>query len=144
MQLNKGLVGFLTHSGYAHGGNGYEGIAFLLSQFRESGLKDPADPDHGIDLKALAMRYVEEYARYKSKKKTTGSLDIQKIPGVNHPVFKDRPVNHDPREVLGIGSARKIDELEIHWPAPSKQIAKLSDLPISRYVRVEENGGIRE
>lgn len=25
---------------------------------------------------------------------------IQKIPGVNHPVFKDKPVNHDPREVF--------------------------------------------
>src|SRR5204863_2855336 len=99
VQLNKALVGFLTHSGYAHGGNGYEGIAFLLEQFRDSGLKDPTDPGHGIDLKALAMRYVDEYARYKSQKKTAGSLDIQKIPGVNHPVFKDRPVNHDPREV---------------------------------------------
>jgi succinyl-CoA synthetase alpha subunit len=99
VQLNKGLVGFLTHSGYAHGGNGYEGIAFLLAQFRDSGLKDPTDPGHGIDLTALAMRYVDEYARYKSQKKTAGSLDIQKIPGVNHPVFKDRPVNYDPREV---------------------------------------------
>ena len=99
VQLNKGLVGFLTHTGYAHGGNGYEGIAFLLEQFRDSGLKDPTDPGHGIDLKALALRYVDEYAAYKSNKKTTGSLDIQKIPGVNHPVFKDRPVNHDPREV---------------------------------------------
>ena len=58
VQLNKGLVGFLTHSGYAHGGNGYEGIAFLLEQFRDSGLADPTDPKHGIDLRALAMRYV--------------------------------------------------------------------------------------
>ena len=99
VQLNKCLVGFLTHSGFAHGGNGYEGIAFLLDQFRDAGLKDPTDARHGVDLQALAMRYVEEYARYKSKKKTTGSLDIQKIPGVNHPVFKDRPVNYDPREV---------------------------------------------
>jgi hypothetical protein len=99
VQLNKCLVGFLTHSGFAHGGNGYEGIAFLLDQFRDAGLKDPTDAGHGIDLQALAMRYVEEYARYKSQKKTTGSLDIQKIPGVNHPVFKDRPVNYDPREV---------------------------------------------
>jgi hypothetical protein len=99
VQLNKCLVGFLTHSGFAHGGNGYEGIAFLLDQFRDAGLDDPTDAAHGIDLAMLAMRYVEEYARYKSKKKTTGSLDIQKIPGVNHPVFKDRPVNYDPREV---------------------------------------------
>ena len=46
------------------------------------------------------MRYVKAYAGYKSSKKNTGSLDIQKIPGVNHPVFKDKPVNHDPREVF--------------------------------------------
>src|ERR1700730_16050099 len=26
-------------------------------------------------------------------------LDIHKIPGVNHPVFKDNPVNYDSREV---------------------------------------------
>lgn len=100
VQLNKGLVGFLTHSGYAHGGNGYEGIAFLIEQFKGSGLKDPGDPNHGIDLKALAQRYVKSYADYKANKKNAGSLDIQKIPGVNHPVFKDKPINHDPREVF--------------------------------------------
>lgn len=100
VQLNKALVGFLTHTGYAHGGNGYEGIAFLLDQFKDSGLEDPGDPNHGIDLWALAHRYVKGYAEYKSTQKSSGSLDIQKIPGVNHPVFKDKPVNHDPREVF--------------------------------------------
>ena len=100
VQLNKALVGFLTHTGYAHGGNGYEGIAFLIEQFKDAGLQDPGNPDHGIDLHALAHRYVKAYASYKSTKKNTGSLDIQKIPGVNHPVFKDKPVNHDPREVF--------------------------------------------
>jgi hypothetical protein len=99
VQLNKAMVGFLTHSGYAHGGNGYEGIAFLIDQFRGSDLSNPGEPRHGIDLQGLASRYVEEYARYKSTKKSTGSLEIQKIPGVNHPVFKDKPVNLDPREV---------------------------------------------
>ena len=34
VQLNKAMLGFLTHCGYAHGGNGYEGVAFLLEQFR--------------------------------------------------------------------------------------------------------------
>ena len=52
--------------------------------------------------------------------------------------------SHDPREVLGIGAARKIDELEIHWPAPSKQIAKFTELPVNRYIHIAENGGIRE
>ena len=93
------MIGFLTHSGYAHGGNGYEGIAFLIDQFRGSDLSDPGEPRHGVDLQDLASRYVEEYARYKSTKKSSGSLEIQKIPGVNHPVFKDKPVNLDPREV---------------------------------------------
>ena len=31
VQLNKGLVGFLTHTGYTHGGNGYEGSRFFWS-----------------------------------------------------------------------------------------------------------------
>ncbi|PYV78422.1 MAG: CRTAC1 family protein [Acidobacteria bacterium] len=52
--------------------------------------------------------------------------------------------SHDPREVLGIGLAKKIDELEIHWPAPSKQIAKFTDVPVNRYIRVAETGGIRD
>jgi len=100
VQLNKALVGFLSHTGYTHGGNGYEGIAFLNEQFRDSGLVDPADRQHGIDLAALASKSAAVYAQYKAQRKTVGSLDIAKIPGVNHPVFKDKPVNHDPREVF--------------------------------------------
>ena len=134
VQLNKGLVGFLTHSGYAHGGNGYEGIAFLLARFRDSGLKDPADPHHGIDLKALAMRYVDEYARYKSKKKTAGSLDIQKIPGVNHPVFKDRPVNHDPREVYVRDLFAKRGEYNVFHEYYHALVQALFDAGVSRNV----------
>jgi succinyl-CoA synthetase alpha subunit len=99
VQLNKAMIGFLSHTGFAHGGNGYEGIAFLVDQFRDTGLADPGDPEHGIDLKALSARYAAEYANYRSSKRADGSLDLQMIPGVNHPVFKDKPVNYDPREV---------------------------------------------
>jgi succinyl-CoA synthetase alpha subunit len=134
VQLNKGLVGFLTHTGYAHGGNGYEGIAFLLEQFRDSGLKDPTDPGHGIDLKALASRYVDEYATYKSKKKTTGSLDIQKIPGVNHPVFKDRPVNYDPREVYVRELFAKRGEYNVFHEYYRALVQALFDAGVSRNV----------
>jgi len=52
--------------------------------------------------------------------------------------------SHDPREVLGVGLARRVDELEIHWPAPSKQVDKFTELPLNRYIRVAETGGIRE
>jgi len=50
--------------------------------------------------------------------------------------------SHDPRQVLGIGSAGKIDELEIHWPGPSKQVDKLTNPPINQYIRVVEGKGI--
>lgn len=52
--------------------------------------------------------------------------------------------SHDPREVLGLGAATRVDELEIHWPAPSNQVSKFSNLPIDRYIRIVEKGGIRE
>jgi hypothetical protein len=39
VQINKAMVGFLTHSGYSHGGNGFEGIAFLLSSSRTWSLR---------------------------------------------------------------------------------------------------------
>jgi succinyl-CoA synthetase alpha subunit len=100
VQLNKAMLGFLTHSGYAHGGNGYEGIAFLIEQFRDVPLSDPGDSAHGIDLKALAEQYVEGYSEHKTKAKAAGSLDFHKIPGVHHPVFRDKAINQDPREVF--------------------------------------------
>jgi hypothetical protein len=52
--------------------------------------------------------------------------------------------SHDPREVLGIGTAAKIDELEIHWPGPSTRVDKFKDLPIDRYVRIVEGKGLAE
>jgi len=50
--------------------------------------------------------------------------------------------SHDPREVLGIGKAAKIDEIEIHWPAPSKRIEKITSVPVNQYVHIVEGKGI--
>lgn len=99
VQLNKATIGFLSHCGYAHGGNGYEAVAFLIEQFKESSLVDPGDSNHGIDLEALAAKTAANYAQYKSERARGGGTALQKIPGVNHPVFKDKAVNHDPREL---------------------------------------------
>jgi succinyl-CoA synthetase alpha subunit len=97
VQINKAMVGFLTHCGYSHGGNGFEGIAFLLDQFRGVDLKDPADPHHGLDLKAMATAFVE---RYKSRKSREGVEGPGPLPGVHHPIFRGKPINFDPRERL--------------------------------------------
>lgn len=98
VQINKGFVGMLTHTGFAHGGNGYEAVAFLIDQFKNAGLKDPAKEGHGIDLKALATKYSKDYADYKKREKAAGNIDYAKVPCVNHPVFKGKDVNYDPRE----------------------------------------------
>lgn len=98
VQINKAFIGFLTHTGFAHGGNGYEAIAFLIDRFKENGLKDPSDKAHGLDLKAVAEEYSAWYRGYKVDQKAVGNIDYMKIPCVNHPVFKGKPVNYDPRE----------------------------------------------
>ncbi len=134
VQLNKALIGFLTHSGYAHGGNGYEGIAFLVEQFKGSGLVDPSARTHGIDLKAMATKSVEQYAKYKAQKKTVGSLDIAKLPGVNHPVFKDKPVNYDPREVFIAKLFEERGESNIFHQFYRALVQQLYDAGVSRNV----------
>lgn len=98
VQVNKSFVGFLTHTGFAHGGNGYEAIEFLIDRFKGSKLKDPANPEHGVNLKGIADEYAKWYSNYKAEQKAIGNIDYQKIPCINHPVFKGKDVNYDPRE----------------------------------------------
>ncbi|MCC6503210.1 MAG: citryl-CoA lyase, partial [Deltaproteobacteria bacterium] len=98
VQINKAFVGFLTHTGFAHGGNGFEAIAFLIDRFKGRGLKDPSSKKHGIDLKAIANEYAKGYAKYKADQKSLGNIEYMKVPCVNHPVFKGKDVNYDPRE----------------------------------------------
>jgi enediyne biosynthesis protein E4 len=50
--------------------------------------------------------------------------------------------SHDPREVIGIGSSTQIDELEIHWPAPSTRVEKFTNLAPGRYIHIIEGKGI--
>ena len=48
--------------------------------------------------------------------------------------------SHDPREILGLGSATKVTSLEIRWP--SGQIDRLNNLPVNRYITVIEGKGV--
>jgi len=44
--------------------------------------------------------------------------------------------SHDPREVLGIGKAAKIESIEIKWP--SGKVDKLVNPPINQYIKIVE------
>jgi hypothetical protein len=50
--------------------------------------------------------------------------------------------SHDPREVIGLGTATTLDWLEIKWPLPSGKVERLEGLPVDRYVKIVEGKGI--
>jgi hypothetical protein len=50
--------------------------------------------------------------------------------------------SHDPREVIGLGAATKLDWLEIKWPPPSGRVERIENPPMDRYVRIVEGKGI--
>ncbi|MGH9845537.1 MAG: ASPIC/UnbV domain-containing protein [Blastocatellia bacterium] len=48
--------------------------------------------------------------------------------------------SHDPRELLGLGAAKKVDWLEVRWPAPSKRVDRFEDITADRYYKLREGG----
>jgi hypothetical protein len=46
--------------------------------------------------------------------------------------------SHDPREILGVGKAARIDSVEIKWP--SGRVDKLTNVAPNKYVKVVEGG----
>jgi hypothetical protein len=46
--------------------------------------------------------------------------------------------SHDPREVLGLGKANKLDWLEIQWPRPGQRVDRFSSVPTNQYLSVIE------
>lgn len=44
--------------------------------------------------------------------------------------------SHDPREILGIGKAAKIDSIEIKWP--SGRVDKVTNPPLRKYIKIVE------
>ena len=49
--------------------------------------------------------------------------------------------SHDPRLVLGLGAATKLDWVEVAWPLPSGRVERYSGLAVDRYARLVEGQG---
>jgi hypothetical protein len=47
--------------------------------------------------------------------------------------------SHDPREILGVGAATKIDSIEIRWPSGATD--RLTKVPLNKYIKVVEGAG---
>jgi len=48
---------------------------------------------------------------------------------------------HDPRMVLGLGKATKVDSLEVRWPQPGGGVERFRDVPADRYITIVEGQG---
>jgi enediyne biosynthesis protein E4 len=48
---------------------------------------------------------------------------------------------HDPREILGLGTAGRADWVEVRWPAPSGLVERYSGLASDRYATLVEGAG---
>lgn len=133
VQINKAMIGFLTHSGYSHGGNGFEGMAFLLDQFKGADLQDPTDPNHALDLKAMARDFALKYKREKANAKELGT-EVRALPGVHHPVFKGKAENFDPRERFIAEFMEKRGDYNIFHAYYREVVRALFEVGASRYV----------
>lgn len=133
VQINKAMIGFLTHTGFAHGGNGFEGIQFLIEQFGNTKLEDAGNPKHGLDLKAMGTRFAEVFGAEKKARRGIGE-GVRNIPGVNHPVFKGQVVNKDPREVYLAGLFKERGESNVFHDFYSALVQALYDTGVTANV----------
>ena len=134
VQINKAMIGFLTHSGYSHGGNGFESMAFLLDRFQGANVKDPTDPNHGLDLKSMATAFAEQYKAEKSQSAEEGRNGPSALPGVHHPVFRGKPVNYDPREQFIAAFMTKRGDYNVFHAYYRELVLALYETGASRYV----------
>lgn len=76
----------------------------------------------------------------KSNPMAVGAIITWEVGGVKYRRLKTAGgsylSSHDPREVLGIGKATKIDSIEIKWP--SGRVDKITNPPIRKYMKIVE------
>jgi succinyl-CoA synthetase alpha subunit len=134
VQINKAMVGFLSHSGYSHGGNGFESMSFLIERFKTANLKDPTDRQHGLYLKKMAQNFAENYKAEKAESKEAGLAEPRALPGVHHPIFKGKPVNYDPRERFIADYMANRGDYNVFHAFYRELVQALYDIGASRYI----------
>ena len=94
---NTAMIATLACIGDVHGGNGRRAVQYLLGIFKDIGLEDPWNPESGLDLQKLVDAEVDRFSSIRGAAKEAGA-DYKRIPCLGHPVFRNDPVNYDPRE----------------------------------------------
>ncbi|HUT46154.1 MAG TPA: citrate/2-methylcitrate synthase, partial [Sedimentisphaerales bacterium] len=94
---NTAMIATLACIGDVHGGNGRRAVEYLCRIFKNVNIDDPWNPNHGADLQDLVKNEAEQFSKVRLEAKEA-DVDYERIPCLGHPVFRDKPVNYDPRE----------------------------------------------
>lgn len=95
-QISTAYAGFMTHTGLAHGGNGFKAVAFLLEVFAGHDPYALPEAQRETLLRSLAEKQAQIFLA--AKRSARGANPPEPIPCINHPVFRGQAVNLDPRE----------------------------------------------
>ncbi|MBN2584973.1 MAG: hypothetical protein JXL80_18055 [Planctomycetes bacterium] len=94
---NTAMIATLACIGDVHGGNGRRAIEYLLGVFGKANLVDPYAAEQSLDVQMLVNSEADRFNRQRNAAKEAGT-DYARIPCLGHPVFRNDPVNYDPRE----------------------------------------------
>jgi citrate synthase len=94
---NTAMIATLACMGDVHGGNGRRAVEYLLRVFRGVAITDPYDPKHGLNLQKIVIKEAKSFNKKRTAAKQAGTA-YDRIPCLGHPIFRDQPVNFDPRE----------------------------------------------
>jgi succinyl-CoA synthetase alpha subunit/citrate synthase len=89
------MIATLATIGTVHGGNGAKAVRYLLDYFGSIDIHDPYEEYPGA--LELAQRAASDFKKRKEHAKDAG-IEYERIPCLGHPVFRNDPVNYDPRE----------------------------------------------
>jgi succinyl-CoA synthetase alpha subunit len=94
------MIATLATIGSVHGGNGSDAVRMLLAAFGNSDLSDPWVPCEKV--REMAAVSAADFKRRKLAAQEAG-IEYQRVPCLGHPVFRNDPVNRDPREQVIAG-----------------------------------------
>ncbi len=132
--ISTAFAGFMANTGLAHGGAGFEAVDFLIDSFKDVKFSDPAKIPAASKLKTLSNKVAVQYLEYKQKSKAAGKTNYKRIPCINHPVFKGKPVNIDPREDYIYHHFKQLKINNVFWEFYHELVKSLFETGVSSSV----------
>ena len=132
--ISTAFAGFMSNTGLAHGGAGFEAVDFLLDSFSQVKFSDPGKIPAASKLTALSNKVAVQYLEYKQKAKAAGKTSYGRIPCINHPVFKGKPVNIDPREDYIYHHFKQLKINNVFWEFYHELVKSLFEVGVSSNV----------